>query len=264
MGYDLPATCPSAHTGDTPKRLCTAMCQPKQAAVHCTWCKCSSCAFCLPAPPPPPPLPPPPPVPPGECRSEKSDHGDSTKPGCSPWCKLKDCAVWCKCQACAVCVSPPSPPPSPLPPPPPPSPPELACHSGIHGDASVTQCAPWCSLDSVGKHGKQPLMEEHCEHCKCKVRCLVITPTVDRSAPVRLTRTLTLTLTTDPKPNPNQACRQCVTTPHFQFTLDQRGPYRGLCCFYPAGATGCDESYDNACQSFGAPLELQPEPEPVP
>jgi hypothetical protein len=97
MGYDLPATCPSAHTGDTPKRLCTAMCQPKQAAVHCTWCKCSSCAFCLPAPPPPPPLPPPPPVPPGECRSEKSEHGDSTKAGCSPWCKLKDCTVWCKC-----------------------------------------------------------------------------------------------------------------------------------------------------------------------
>ena len=97
MGYGLPATCPSAHTGDTPKRLCTAMCQPKQAAVHCTWCKCSSCAFCLPARPPPPPLPPPPPVPPGECRSEKSEHGDSTKPGCSPWCKLKDCTVWCKC-----------------------------------------------------------------------------------------------------------------------------------------------------------------------
>ena len=54
-------------------------------------------AICLPAPPPPPPLPPPPPVPPGECRSEKSEHGDSTKPGCSPWCKLKDCTVWCKC-----------------------------------------------------------------------------------------------------------------------------------------------------------------------
>ena len=79
-------------------------------------------------------------------------------------------ATRCKCQACAVCVSPPSPPPSPLPPPPPPSPPELACHSGIHGDASVTQCAPWCSLDSVGKHGKRPLMDEHCEHCKCKAR----------------------------------------------------------------------------------------------
>ena len=46
MGYGLPATCPSAHTGDTPKRLCTAMCQSKQAALHCTWCKCSSCAFC--------------------------------------------------------------------------------------------------------------------------------------------------------------------------------------------------------------------------
>ena len=46
MGYGLPATCPSAHMGDTPKRLCTAMCQPKQAALHCTWCKCSSCAFC--------------------------------------------------------------------------------------------------------------------------------------------------------------------------------------------------------------------------
>ena len=34
MGYNLPATCPSAHTGDTPKSLCTAMCQPRQAAVH--------------------------------------------------------------------------------------------------------------------------------------------------------------------------------------------------------------------------------------
>ena len=40
MGYGLPATCPSAHTGDTPKSLCTAMCQPRQATVHCTWCKC--------------------------------------------------------------------------------------------------------------------------------------------------------------------------------------------------------------------------------
>ena len=74
----------------------------------------------------------------------------------------------------------------------------------------------------------------------------------------------------DPNPNPNphtnphQACRQCVTPPHFQFTLDQRGPYKGLCCFYPAGATGCDESYDNACRSFGEPFELQPEPEPEP
>ena len=66
----------------------------------------------------------------------------------------------------------------------------------------------------------------------------------------------------NPNPNPDQACRQCVTPPHFHFTLDQRGPYKGLCCFYPAGATGCDASYDNACQSFGAPFELQPEPQP--
>ena len=55
-----------------------------------------------------------------------------------------------------------------------------------------------------------------------------------------------------------------MTPPHFHFTLDQRGPYKGLCCFYPAGATGCDESYDLGCQSFGAPLVLRPAPAPVP
>ena len=108
--------------------------------------------------------------------------------------------------------SPPPPPPTPSPPPPPPSPPAVACHSGIAGDSSVAQCAPWCTP-------KAPLRDQHCGHCKC------------------------------------QACRWCTTPPHFEYTLDTRGPTHGLCCFYPAGATGCDPAYEGGCQSFGDPFE---------
>ena len=182
--------------GRPPKSLCTAMCQPRQP--RCTAPGASAPrvpSACL-------------------CRRRRrrcrrrhprllaSAAPGSTATAPSPAARRfasSRTAAWCKCQACPVCVSPPSPPPSPRPPPPPPSPPELECHSGIHGDSSVTQCAPWCSLDAESKHGKRPLMEQHCEHCKCK------------------------------------ACRQCVTPPHFHFTLDQRGPYKGLCCFYPRG-----------------------------
>ena len=38
-------------------------------------------------------------------------------------------------------------------------------------------------------------------------------------------------------------------------TLDQRGPYPGLCCFYPADATTCDPEASGGCTSFGDPFE---------
>ena len=38
-------------------------------------------------------------------------------------------------------------------------------------------------------------------------------------------------------------------------TLDQRGPYPGLCCFYPADATTCDPEAAGGCTSFGDPFE---------
>ena len=38
-------------------------------------------------------------------------------------------------------------------------------------------------------------------------------------------------------------------------TLDQRGPYPGLCCFYPPDATSCDPEASGGCKSFGDPFE---------
>ena len=51
---------------------------------------------------------------------------------------------------------------------------------------------------------KPKLIDQHCGMCKCK------------------------------------ACSHCKNRPHPEGTYDTRGPYGGLCCFHPAGATGCD------------------------
>ena len=50
-------------------------------------------------------------------------------------------------------------------------------------------------------------------------------------------------------------CQWCQRKPHHEGTFDRRGPYSGLCCFFPAKATSCDPDYAGGCTSFGSPFE---------
>ena len=45
-GASRVVSCPTGHRGDSSRRMCDRWCAPKDARVHCSWCRCADCAFC--------------------------------------------------------------------------------------------------------------------------------------------------------------------------------------------------------------------------